>query len=94
MNSRITKTCSLHPPASDLLTLVPTDCAQQVQQAQQVARGASLVVDPVMVSTSGHTLLQEDAIQSLKEEVFPPLGIRWSYKEVGKRRLVAAEWWH
>ena len=31
----------------------------------------SLVLDPVMVSTSGHTLLQEDAIQSIKEELFP-----------------------
>ena len=30
-----------------------------------------LVVDPVMVSTSGHTLLEDDAIQSLKEELFP-----------------------
>ncbi len=30
-----------------------------------------LVVDPVCVSQSGHTLLQEDAIQSLKERIIP-----------------------
>eukprot|EP00435_Cladocopium_sp_Y103_P061195 s321_g22.t2 len=33
--------------------------------------GSCLVVDPVMVSTSGHTLLEDDAIQSLKDELFP-----------------------
>ncbi|CAK9069892.1 Thiamine biosynthetic bifunctional enzyme TH1 [Durusdinium trenchii] len=51
--------------------LATSEIVQAVADALKVARGASLVVDPVMVSTSGHTLLQEDAIQSLKEEVFP-----------------------
>ena len=30
-----------------------------------------LIVDPVMVSTSGHTLLQEDAIEAIKTALFP-----------------------
>ncbi|KLO19638.1 hypothetical protein SCHPADRAFT_843111 [Schizopora paradoxa] len=30
-----------------------------------------LIVDPVCVSTSGHTLLQEDAVQTLIDELFP-----------------------
>ncbi|CAJ1352769.1 unnamed protein product, partial [Effrenium voratum] len=38
---------------------------------QELAPGKMLVVDPVMVSTSGHTLLQEDAIQCVKEQLFP-----------------------
>lgn len=35
------------------------------------AQGIPLVLDPVMVSTSGHKLLQEDAIKILKEELIP-----------------------
>lgn len=34
-------------------------------------RGLPLVVDPVMVSTSGHRLLERDAEQALIEELFP-----------------------
>ncbi len=32
---------------------------------------SSLVVDPVMISTSGYSLLQEDAVQSMKELLIP-----------------------
>ncbi len=32
---------------------------------------ATLVVDPVMISKSGHTLLKPDAIDALKERLFP-----------------------
>lgn len=31
----------------------------------------NIVVDPVMVSTSGHILMQEDAIETLKKELLP-----------------------
>lgn len=30
-----------------------------------------LVVDPVMVSTSGHVLLESDAVETVKQELFP-----------------------
>jgi hydroxymethylpyrimidine/phosphomethylpyrimidine kinase len=33
--------------------------------------GCTLVVDPVMVSTSGARLLREDAVDAIKEELFP-----------------------
>lgn len=33
------------------------------------------VLDPVMVSTSGHTLIQEDAIETLKKELLPRVRI-------------------
>jgi hydroxymethylpyrimidine/phosphomethylpyrimidine kinase len=35
------------------------------------AQEIPLVIDPVMLSTSGHPLLRKDAIQALKEELFP-----------------------
>lgn len=44
---------------------------------EEVARGLrrygakNVVLDPVMISTSGHTLLQEEAIESLIAELFP-----------------------
>jgi hydroxymethylpyrimidine/phosphomethylpyrimidine kinase len=34
-------------------------------------KGSNLVVDPVMVSTSGHRLLSEDALSALKDHLFP-----------------------
>ncbi|MGA3084849.1 MAG: bifunctional hydroxymethylpyrimidine kinase/phosphomethylpyrimidine kinase [Thermodesulfobacteriota bacterium] len=34
-----------------------------------------LVVDPVMVSGSGHSLLEEEAVQILKDELFPIAGL-------------------
>jgi hydroxymethylpyrimidine/phosphomethylpyrimidine kinase len=37
----------------------------------QRARGIALVVDPVMVSTSGTTLLDDDAVETLKQRLLP-----------------------
>ena len=34
-------------------------------------RATQIVVDPVMLSTSGHALLKQDAVETLKNELFP-----------------------
>lgn len=41
------------------------------RMADNGARPFRVVVDPVMVSTSGHRLIEEEAIQALKEELIP-----------------------
>ena len=52
--------------------LATCEIVKAVAASLKLSRASfSLVVDPVMVSTSGHTLLQEDAIESIKEELFP-----------------------
>ncbi|MFA7562239.1 MAG: bifunctional hydroxymethylpyrimidine kinase/phosphomethylpyrimidine kinase [Methanoculleus sp.] len=39
--------------------------------AETLPEGAALVIDPVMVSTSGHRLLAEDAVRDLVEDLIP-----------------------
>src|SRR5690606_26630581 len=39
--------------------------------AAHAARLGFLVVDPVMVSTSGHRLLEEDAVAAMRERLLP-----------------------
>jgi hydroxymethylpyrimidine/phosphomethylpyrimidine kinase len=39
--------------------------------AESLPEGATLVIDPVMVSTSGHRLLEEDAVRDLVELLIP-----------------------
>lgn len=47
-------------------------CAATVRAvAEALPRGAALVIDPVMISTSGHRLLDEDAVQDLVELLIP-----------------------
>lgn len=45
--------------------------ADELKLHLQTGRPFKLVVDPVMVSTSGHKLLEDDAVSSLKEELLP-----------------------
>lgn len=49
--------------SSSIVDLVAKVLAQQ--------KVANLVVDPVMISKTGHALLQPDAIESLKKHLFP-----------------------
>lgn len=47
-------------------------CAQNVRAvAEALPEGATLVIDPVMVSTSGHRLLAEDAVADLAGLLIP-----------------------
>ena len=46
----------------------------KAQRAASVASGrppAAAVVDPVMVSTSGHYLLEPDAVKTMREQLIP-----------------------
>jgi hydroxymethylpyrimidine/phosphomethylpyrimidine kinase len=60
---------------------VKTGMLAQADIITEVARGlkrfkvGKLVVDPVMVSQSGHALLQEEAVQPMIEKLFPLAGL-------------------
>merc|ERR1712176_594779 len=45
--------------------------AEQLKRQSPIHGRPMVVVDPVMVSTSGHKLLQDDAISSVKEHLLP-----------------------
>ena len=51
--------------------LVNTEIVAVVAREVQLHQLAPLVVDPVMVSTSGSALLQDDAVAVLREQLFP-----------------------
>jgi len=51
--------------------LFNTDTIALVANAISEYRWKNIVVDPVMVSTSGHILLEEEAIDTLKTKLFP-----------------------
>ncbi|WP_454062667.1 bifunctional hydroxymethylpyrimidine kinase/phosphomethylpyrimidine kinase [Candidatus Nitrospira salsa] len=51
--------------------LATADIVQTVSKKITQYEGKNLIVDPVMVSKSGHTLLQTDAIQVLKTDLIP-----------------------
>lgn len=44
---------------------------KQIAESLREQKAKNIVLDPVMVSTSGFKLLNDDAIQALKEELFP-----------------------
>ncbi len=52
-----------------MLACAPT--AREVARALREREVPNLVVDPVMVSTSGHRLLDEEAVRVMVEELFP-----------------------
>eukprot|EP00439_Symbiodinium_sp_Y106_P010287 s2643_g1.t1 len=54
---------------SEIVSAVATSLKEHVAPAERWRR--ILVVDPVMVSTSGHALLQPDAVESVRKELFP-----------------------
>jgi hydroxymethylpyrimidine/phosphomethylpyrimidine kinase len=47
------------------------DIVRAVAAALRGHPGIPLVVDPVMISTSGHALLEADAVAALREELMP-----------------------
>lgn len=51
--------------------LLSQDTVRSVASCLKRHRAASVVLDPVMVSTSGKRLLQEEAIDVMKTEMFP-----------------------
>ncbi|WP_243669798.1 hydroxymethylpyrimidine/phosphomethylpyrimidine kinase [Methanoculleus chikugoensis] len=57
--------------------------------AKTLPEGAALVIDPVMISTSGHRLLAEDAVRDLAELLIPP-GRRSSPPRTSRRRRCSA----
>ena len=60
----------LHPVVVKIGMVVDVDIARTVAHCLRGYTGI-VVYDPVMVSTSGHTLLEENAINIIKEELFP-----------------------
>ena len=51
--------------------LFSTEIIQEIASALREHRSIPLVIDPVMVATSGDSLLQNDAIASYERELFP-----------------------
>lgn len=51
--------------------LQSAEIVQAVSQTLRKHKARNIVLDPVMVSTSGHRLIEECAIQTLKEELIP-----------------------
>ena len=51
--------------------LQSAEIVQAVSQTLRKHKARNIVLDPVMVSTSGHRLIEEYAIQTLKEELIP-----------------------
>ncbi len=51
--------------------LQSAEIVQAVSETLRKHKVRNLVIDPVMVSTSGHCLLEEDAIASLRTELIP-----------------------
>jgi hydroxymethylpyrimidine/phosphomethylpyrimidine kinase len=55
--------------------IIETVCATLVECFEKCARRPFLVVDPVMVATSGAALLRDDAIALYRERLFPLAGL-------------------
>ncbi|MEP6809061.1 MAG: bifunctional hydroxymethylpyrimidine kinase/phosphomethylpyrimidine kinase [Chthoniobacterales bacterium] len=50
---------------------ITEEVARILRRVARVGRSLPLVIDPVMVATSGHLLLQKDAITVYEKELFP-----------------------
>src|SRR5688500_18973067 len=51
--------------------LIEAVCATLTEYFDETDRGIPLVVDPVMVATSGDSLLQDDAVRLYRERLLP-----------------------
>ncbi|MFZ2455174.1 MAG: bifunctional hydroxymethylpyrimidine kinase/phosphomethylpyrimidine kinase [Candidatus Altiarchaeia archaeon] len=60
----------IRPDAMKTGMLANTEVISVVRKSLKKYKASNLVIDPVMVSTSGHRLLEEDAIESLRK-LFP-----------------------
>ena len=61
----------LHPVATKIGMLFSKEIASTTAQLLSAHEAQNIVLDPVMVSTSGHKLIADDAIETIKEELFP-----------------------
>ena len=61
----------IRPDSVKIGMLSNKDIIKLVADKLRQYKAANIVVDPVMVSTSGHKLLQEDAIECLTKELIP-----------------------
>ena len=61
----------IRPDAVKIGMTVDTDLIEVIAQKLQQYEAKHIVVDPVMVSTSGSPLLAENAVQALTEKLFP-----------------------
>ncbi len=59
------------PDAVKIGMVASTDLIRTIARQLQFHRAKNIVVDPVMVATSGDRLISEDAIETLKEELLP-----------------------
>ncbi len=61
----------LPPLAVKIGMLSDTDIINSVAERLRHFNASNIVLDPVMIATSGDTLLQQDAVSSLKLKLFP-----------------------
>lgn len=59
------------PDAVKIGMVASTDLIRTIARQLRFHRAKNIVVDPVMVATSGDRLISEDAIETLKEELLP-----------------------
>jgi hydroxymethylpyrimidine kinase/phosphomethylpyrimidine kinase len=55
--------------------LAQSQCVSRVSRVLKKYKIPRLVVDPVMISESGHRLMEEKAVQTLKDDLFPLAGL-------------------
>lgn len=61
----------IFPDAIKIGMVSSIDIIKTVAQGLVVYKAKQIVIDPVMISTSGHALMSEDAIETLKQELLP-----------------------
>lgn len=60
------------PPLAVKIGMVPSaDAAQRIAQRLEHWHAANIVLDPVMVATSGAQLVDDDAMRAIRESLFP-----------------------
>ena len=65
--------CCLPAPCADAALPWPLQAVRTVADALRASRGAweHLVLDPVLVATSGHSLAEADAVQAMRDHLMP-----------------------
>lgn len=61
----------IRPDAVKIGMLCNAEIVQAVAQALAHGQAECIVIDPVMISTSGHRLLDQEAVQWMKRKLFP-----------------------
>ena len=72
VSDQIITTCNdIRPDAVKTGMLVNSSIVRAVAQCIRELKLPNVVVDPVMVSTSGYSLIDDEAVETLKTELFP-----------------------